>query len=211
MLSAFKDERYMKVDGKLIFGIYSPLTFPDFKKFKELWNKLAIENGFKGFYFFAFTFRAENLNKHLKDGFDSVVYDGVMASKNKLKGIKKIYFDILRNVFHKPRVLSYAKYAKHMENMTYSNHVHPSIDPNFDHSPRSSYRGVIIKDSTPEKWGNLCRNICLKCLNRMDDSNLIFIKAWNEWGEGNYLEPDLKFGKRYIYETRNALNNLSTK
>ena len=42
---------------------------------------------------------------------------------------------------------------------------------------------------------------------RKNEENLVFIKAWNEWGEGNYLEPDLKFGKQYIENTRNALDN----
>ena len=52
----------------------------------------------------------------------------------------------------------------------------PCIDPNFDHSPRSGIRGTIMVDSTPKKWG-----------------------------EGNYLEPDLRFGMEYLVETKRQL------
>ena len=40
---------------------------------------------------------------------------------------------------------------------------------------------------------------------RCQEENIIFIKSWNEWGEGNYLEPDLKFGKSYLEELKRAL------
>ena len=75
----------------------------------------------------------------------------------------------------------------------------PCIIPNFDHSPRSGSKGVIIKGNTPEKWAALCRNV-LKSSN-VRDKGLLFVKSWNEWGEGNYLEPDLEFGERYVTAT----------
>ena len=36
-------------------------------------------------------------------------------------------------------------------------------------------------------------------------SPLLFIKSWNEWGEGNHLEPDLKYGLTYLEATKKAL------
>ena len=75
----------------------------------------------------------------------------------------------------------------------------PCLIPNFDHSPRSGSKGVILHDSTPEKWGKFYRKVVRMVESRHTD-NLIFIKAWNEWGEGNYLEPDLRFGTRYLEE-----------
>ncbi len=38
-------------------------------------------------------------------------------------------------------------------------------------------------------------------------NKLIFLKSWNEWGEGNYMEPDLTFGKGYINALHEALNS----
>ena len=83
----------------------------------------------------------------------------------------------------------------------------PCIEPGFDHSPRSAELGVVFDRSTPNKWGELCRNV----INIISRSNthtdrLLFIKAWNEWAEGNYLEPDIKYGKGYLEEF--AKNNI---
>jgi hypothetical protein len=32
-------------------------------------------------------------------------------------------------------------------------------------------------------------------LSKPEEDQIIFIKSWNEWAEGNYLEPDMKYGK----------------
>jgi len=80
----------------------------------------------------------------------------------------------------------------------------PCIDPNFDHSPRSGGKGVIMHNSTPELWGELCKQTS-ELVSSRDGNDLMFVKAWNEWGEGNYLEPDLRFGTGYIDEMSKVL------
>lgn len=75
MLPAFKDSRYIKVDGKLLFAVYAPLEIPDVKLFIEIWNRLAKENGLAGFYFVGFTFGVKNIKTILELGFDSVTVD----------------------------------------------------------------------------------------------------------------------------------------
>lgn len=77
LLPAFKDPRYMKVNGKLIFGLFAPLDIPDAKFFKETWNKLAIKNGLNGFVFFGYlpqSIKSDKINKVLSI-FDYVVLD----------------------------------------------------------------------------------------------------------------------------------------
>ena len=64
-LNAFKDKRYIKVDGKLLFVIFAPQDFVDFPHFKDLWNKLAEKEGLKGFHFVGLT---ENFRLHTSDG-----------------------------------------------------------------------------------------------------------------------------------------------
>lgn len=208
MLPAFKDERYMKVGGKLIFGLFSPLDLPNTKKFFDVWNKLAKDNGINGFYFFGFTFNYTDKEQILKSGFDSVVVDNVRC-QGKYKSIFDDFFARVKRKFFKiPKVTKYDEYMKYMmDKYTLSNNVHPCINPNFDHSPRSAHRGLILTNSTPSKWYDLCIHIFKLLKNREEDENLVFIKAWNEWGEGNYMEPDLRFGKQYIEKTMKALKN----
>lgn len=202
MLPAFKDKRYIKVGNKLLFGLFSPLDIPDFDVFKNLWNKLAQRNGLSGFYFFGFTYCNEDIDNILKTGFDSTVYDAVKEHIDNISFTNRL----LRKVFKRPLITQYDDYVKAALDKTLVSSVkHPCINPNFDHSPRSAYRGVVLHNSTPEKWGSLCHSIFNKCKDRSKEENLVFIKAWNEWGEGNYLEPDLKFGHGYLNELKKAL------
>ena len=42
-------------------------------------------------------------------------------------------------------------------------------------------------------------------------NKLIFLKSWNEWGEGNYMEPDLKYGKGFIEALRRVVDKVFTR
>ena len=206
MLPAFKDPRYMKVDGRLIFGIFAPLDLPDPALFFSTWNRLAKENQLGGFYFFGYTIVSDDAKRIIYNGFDAAVVDYVRASLNTRSFIYRALVKIKREYLNIPHIVDYREYVKYCLNL-YSPqpNVHPSIDPNFDHSPRSGAKGTILINSTPQLWGELCRKILEKVGSRKDDENLVFIKAWNEWGEGNYLEPDLKYGKAYLAELKSAL------
>lgn len=209
MLPAFKDPRYMKVNGKLIFGVYAPLDIPDVKLFIDTWNRLARENGLEGFYFVGYIFEVKNIKATLECGFDSVTVDYIHnAYAFHISPLKILKERMKRKLLKIPRLLEYERYMDCVlsEHQLKSN-IHPSLLPNFDHSPRSAYRGWIITGSTPEKWGKLCRLIFSKLQTRPQQENLVFIKAWNEWGEGNYLEPDLKYGWEYIKQTKQAILN----
>lgn len=209
MLPAFKDPRYMKHDGRLIFGIFDADMFPGFDEFKETWNELAKENGLKGFYFFGLAQGINRYNNIKNKNFDTIVLEGMPDffneyTKNKFKNW---YHNWLMNgKFKIPYSYSYDKYV---QNAIALFKMHPEatpcIVPDFDHSPRSSRWGIILKDSTPEKWGNLVKAVSALIRTKQQSNNLLFIKSWNEWGEGNYLEPDLKWGEAYIQETKLSL------
>ena len=206
MLPAFKDKRYMKVGDKLIFGVYDPMAIPDFKRFEEIWNNLAQENGLSGFYFCGFTYKKEATGEIINRGFDSAVLDNVMTAKEKEK---TIIARLKRRWFQIPEKFDYDRYSKWMLSLyDVSDKVHPCIVPNFDHSPRSKERGVVITNHTPEKWERLCDQVFNLCGSRKEQENIVFIKSWNEWGEGNYLEPDLKFGRGFIDATRKAFDKI---
>lgn len=202
MLPAFKDRRYMKVDGKPIFGVYDSYKFTDFPLFKNTWNRLAIENGLEPFYFFGFTFQTEKRHDILIKGYDSVVIDAILDFKNSRNSY---WVKIKRKIFKSPLILHYNDYVDYfLSHYELKDNIHPCINPNFDHSPRSKERGVIIGDHSPKKWGVFCNRVFEVCASRKEEENLVFIKAWNEWGEGNYLEPDLKFGMGFLEALKNA-------
>jgi len=84
--------------------------------------------------------------------------------------------------------------------------VIPVIAPNWDHSPRSGANAILLHKSTPEHFQKLAQKAVETVKGKPQDQQLIFIKSWNEWGEGNYMEPDLKFGKGYLEALKCAVN-----
>ena len=210
MLPAFKDKRYIKINGKLLFGVYAPLDIPNPKLFIDTWNSLAKENGLDGFYFFGFTFSPNQIENIIKSGYDSAVYDNTIFVAKKQSHIIQLTLKIKRKLLKVPYLIKYDNYIKNLLKIYRpQNNIHPCIIPNFDHSPRSAHQGIIITESTPTKWKKLCSKIFNIVKERNEEENLVFIKAWNEWGEGNYLEPDLKFGKEYIQNTKEAYESFN--
>ena len=206
MLPAFKDSRYIKHNGRLLFGIYSPLSIPDLNLFIDTWNDLAKQNGLEGFCFFAYCNNSDNIFEIKKSNYDLIVFDGIMQLWQDEKGLKHLYNGIKRKLFHIPRLFNYKDYARRYEHILNENPLLiPCVVPNFDHSPRSADRGVIMVDSTPQNFGRLLFDV-LKRSSSLDQ-NIVFIKAWNEWGEGNYMEPDIKYGRGYIDECRKAIES----
>ncbi len=207
MLPAFKDKRYMNVDGKLIFGIFSPGDFPDFQRFADLWNLLAKENGLNGFYFFALSQGTKKYESFDHSLYDTVVFENMIDiyDEYKCSWFEKRKRGLLFRL-RRPYLLNYDKYVtKSIELFRNNASLTPCIIPDFDHSPRSAYRWIVFGNSSPDKWERLCRSTIDVIKARNNSNNLMFIKAWNEWGEGNYLEPDQKYGHAYLDALANAL------
>ena len=207
MLPAFKDKRYMKVNGKLIFGVFAPLDIPDFKLFKDTWNRLAKENELSGFCFFGYL-PTPSQEKQVLNDYDYVCvdfYSDVIRYKNIF--LKRCLTWIKAKLFRQPRVAPYKYYVNYVaKHLSEDKRVVPCLLPNYDHTPRSGYRGVLFHSATPKLFRKLLINIFVKRSNIPKEENIIFLKAWNEWGEGNYLEPDLVYGRKYLEAIKDSLN-----
>ena len=81
------------------------------------------------------------------------------------------------------------------------------VTPSFDNSARKSKGAVVLHDSTPEKYEAWLREVIRREHKKTHSiERIVFINAWNEWGEGNHLEPDLKWKKAYLEATAEAIN-----
>lgn len=210
LLEAFKDKRYIKVDNKPLFMIYKPHDFVNITEFMDLWNKLARENGFNGMFFVTKSgFRSE-LDTVLEMGFDAINYDGMWEWKYRFRTVR--YFNRMINkvILRRPFVHKYQDMVKSLlvkSNREFiDNKIYPSIFPNWDHSPRSGKGAYILVGSTPKEFYKLAKGTIDNVNSKEEESNFIFLKAWNEWGEGNYMEPDLEYGHGYIEALSKALN-----
>jgi hypothetical protein len=89
--------------------------------------------------------------------------------------------------------------------------VFPCIYPNWDHTPRSGKDGLVYHNSTPYLFKKHVNQILNEISGKPNELKIIFLKSWNEWAEGNYLEPDIKFGLSYLEALRDALNKKDNK
>ncbi len=95
-------------------------------------------------------------------------------------------------------MIDYNKYIDNAWDDSFDNRddVVPTLLPNWDHSPRSGLKTPIFVNTTPTNWEKLVSKFNDKICHKKN--KMAIIRAWNEWGEGNYIEPDLKYGKGYI-------------
>ena len=227
VLPAFKDKRYIMVDGKPFFLIFDPLNFKDVKNFILCWNKLAKENGFNGVHFvgvgstsfrkdsksgynfFHVNSERENFQRILDLGFDAVNSQGLTRGILKNQGLVQMYFKAFLKRVCKLNIVDTVKQKDLNKNIFCEEdkweNVYPTIIPNFDRTPRTNL-DTFITDSTPEEFKKSIKE-CLKLIKHKNtDHQIILVKSWNEWGEGNYMEPDIKYGRGYIEAMREALN-----
>ena len=83
-----------------------------------------------------------------------------------------------------------------VDSETYNEHIIPTIMPNWDHSPRSGRYCYMWIKSTPSLFKKHVTMILERIKNKQN--KWVFIKSWNEWGEGNYLEPDRQWQDAYL-------------
>jgi lipopolysaccharide biosynthesis protein len=203
----FADKRYIKVEEKPVFIVYRPGDFPDIKKTVEIWRKVAKQNGFDDLflgYVQGFEFKKDP--KSL--GFDFAIEyqpDSSNFPPTIQPGIKdKIYhkLGISSSVHYKHSVMEYKDFVKKcLLDASNKPGIYKTVCPMWDNSPRRKTNSTIFHNSTPEVyqlWLDHAAAVTLKSDNK---EKFLFINAWNEWAEGNHLEPCLKFGKKYLEAT----------
>ncbi|PKB17431.1 glycoside hydrolase family 99-like domain-containing protein [Flavobacterium sp. 5] len=206
VLPALQDKRYIKVNEKPLFLIYKALGFTDVSVFITLWQKLAKENGIKGIHFVAQTPNIEDKAKILALGFDAInvvrMFDFMKRRTFLVKALQRIRV----NVFNMPRIFKYGHIMKWFTGIEDSDiDVIPCVFPNWDHTPRSGNEGLVFQDSTPELFEKHLSDVIDAVKKKPDDEKIIFVKSWNEWAEGNYMEPDLKYGMKYLEAMKSQL------
>ncbi len=213
VLSAFKDKRYIRIDDKPAFMIYKPLNIPDLKDFVTTWNTLAKENGFKGIFFIGQSIKADDDKQKMLDaGIDVVNSVRHYDNYSKRNIISKIIYKAFRLVFRLPVIKDYRKIYKSFVTVSDSeDDMIPTIIPNWDHTPRSGRGGYVIKNSNPNVFKKHVNQVLNIIKNKRSDRQIAFLKSWNEWGEGNYIEPDLQYGKKYIEVLNEEISKFRSK
>lgn len=210
LLPFFKDDRYIKLDGKPVFMIYKYEDLLENDKFyMEKFQTLAKSSGLQGISFMASNVNKDNLN-YGKLGFESKVSYEINRVKYKFrdqeqKKRNKALFKLIKK--EKPYVLDAVKMFKEVTYNAQSDvPIFPMVLPNWDNTPRSGYQGEVFENTSPELFKKELKK-AVKYLNETNyKEKFLIIKSWNEWAEGNYLEPDLEYGNRYLEVIREVLS-----
>lgn len=208
LLKAFKDDRYIKVNGKLFFLIYKPLEIPNVSEFLLLWRRLAKENGISDFYFVGETYSEEkSRDEILKLGFDAIYSANMMRVHNRNFILFKVIKRVIGNIFRRGVIYKYSNAMKYFntEEAKDIDRV-PGIYANWDHSPRSNYKCYILSGYTPELFYKHVVEALDYAKEKPKENQVFLLQSWNEWGEGNYLEPDREYGKEILYAIKKAIN-----
>jgi len=210
VLPAFLDDRYIKINDEPIFLIYDPLSLPEPKRFMEMWKELALKNGLSSIHFIGLTGGwIDNYQKVLDLGYDAVNANGQWHAESIIKG--KFLKLIQHKLYRKFGGLTldkyeYKKIIKHL-NTDYNKRleIYPTILPQWDRSARSGRRASIYHGSTPELFEVHLKDTIDSVMGKPFENRVIFLKSWNEWAEGNYIEPDIKFGHGYLNKLKESV------
>lgn len=231
LLKAFKDHRYVTIEGKPIFGIFDPYSFKDIRHFIELWQKLAIESGLKGIYFVALIHSTTTMRRR-EDGSIERVNPNIKSSAQVYNDILSLGFDGI-NSFGKPRAEMYylGKYRRIAEMLAHKympflptqklnypkvmknffapedswNNIYPTLFPQWDRTPRAGNAEGVYVNATPENFKAHILHALDVIKDKNDEHKVLFLRSWNEWGEGNYVEPDLKYGHGFLNALKETL------
>lgn len=210
-LKYFSDERYFKLDGKHVFIVYRPQFIPSRLEFVSIWRELGKKNEME------FYLVGTGGEECLDFGYDSFVRNGPQIPDKAYfptifhKAIYRLLNNKLEKILFpkKPEVYSFEKIVQNLFNTKLKKYEHPLIVPNWDNTPRSGHMGRVLKGSNPNLFGNLLE----KAINSMHEHSkkVIFIKSWNEWAEGNTLEPSLRWGTSYCEAVKTVLEGIGYK
>ena len=198
ILPMLRDKRYIQVDGKPLLMVYRPLNLPDGKAWTARWQEMARNAGFNGLFLLGHTLFSHEVDAIKAMGFDAVNVVPLGDAKHKVSLALRHLPTFLRYLRGKsPLVYDY----KHVIQVFASRIMHredvvPTILPSWDHSPRSGVRAFIIDGSTPDLFSEHVKAI--KRITDCKQNQLVMLKSWNEWGEGNYIEPDKRWGRQYL-------------
>lgn len=183
LLPFFRDDRYIKIDNKPLFLIYKPAYITCLQDMLERWRNWAIAERFEGIYIIA-----ANSNVQIEKHVDKILFHEPvhtidrMGSRlaNRTGNIQMDYSEI---------------WEKLLDYQTVSENVSFGAFVGYDDTPRRGGEGTVIANANPHLFRKYLSKLTAK--NMANGNDIIFINAWNEWGEGMYLEPDEE--NRYGY------------
>lgn len=214
LLPFFLDSRCLRIADMPVYQIYVPEAIPDLNVYVDTFNRLAITNGLKGIYW---------IGVKSSNDFNAVSF-GIQGMVNgNLKNINRYHSKTLnglinRYLFSNPLIRKVAKWPKRIPyrvvrycleefKSEYDFDFYPLAIPNWDNTPRVKHEGTVYVGTSPKAFKEHLSTCLVQAQNITDsEKQIIFIKSWNEWAEGNILEPESEFGLGYLEAIKEVVN-----
>lgn len=211
LCTAFADRRYMRVHGRPAFLVYRPLDIPELPRALDIYRRVAqAEIGCDPFLV------AVDSRESGRD-FRGAGFDYTMNFRPQLglvPGVTEDHFSWrrwLRNRMlgvagGKLKAIDYEEFERRMRAIAPRHDgFFPSVYVGWDNTPRRGERGVVVVGDSPARFHAQVRQAMEVAGRRPPGERLLFVNAWNEWAEGNHLEPDLARGRAYLEALHAAL------
>jgi hypothetical protein len=229
LIPIFKDSRYIKVNNKAVFVVYKPMLFENPTETVKTWRKIAAENGIELYLCHTVFSHTPGWDK-LIDGFDAVIdfepfgirRESILkdvTKSNFFNDCKNLSFRITRKIFrtiglneelikYKLNKIEYTYMAKNLKSLKdFPFKIYPNIVPAWDNTARRRKNpALILNNSTPKHFEEWLTQIVNDFEPYSEEESFIFINAWNEWAEGNHLEPCQKWGLEYLEVVKKIVN-----
>lgn len=211
LLPAFQDKRYYKIDGRLVFVLYRIADIPKVDEMKNLWNQLAVDNHLPEFYFMTYSDDPAKVDLPIQNSCERQILllksnIGSVGKTVRFRKLSRYVKSLVSQCLHIPSgVYQYSKIRKKLTDKIFANEdIVPVLLPNWDDTPRRAQGAMVFHNATPDQFYLHCKEVFDYVKEK--DNKLVFLKSWNEWGEGNYIEPCLRYGQGYINALNKALN-----
>lgn len=192
------------MDGKPLFMVYKPRDLPDARGLAALFRRLASEAGVPGLYLVGVS-HGDNWSP-VGDGFDATVVQNLPGLTGQVPWRYPLLRARVRARGHRLTVYDYKDIVdRFVPDKTRDVGYLPCLIPSWDNTPRSGMNGLVMQGSTPELFRRSVRQALANVAGKPPEHRLVFLKSWNEWAEGNHMEPDLRDGHGYLDALRQEL------
>ncbi len=189
-LQAFADPRYIRFQGRPVFLIYRPTHLPDPKRTADIFRRECEREGVPAPFMLG-------INSHQDLDYRTLGFDGTVDFEPQLGVLPNPMADGLKIYDYVHARKAMTARAKHREYPVY-----PCVFVSWDNCARRNENGIVFLNSSPENFENGLREAVQSVQNRPADDRIVFVNAWNEWAEGNHLEPDQRHGLGYLEAIR---------
>ncbi len=203
---AFRDPRYIRIQGRPLLIVYRPSLFPDPAATAALWRKYARDRGMPAPYLVNVLSFPEAVDP------GSIGYDAAVEfPPHQYRHVDLTGTVSLLNKDFQGRVYDYRSFIDEAESKISVKTLYetfPGVMTGWDNTPRRLNQGTVFANATPSEYRRWLTAACRRAsLFKDQDKRLVFINAWNEWAEGTYLEPDRRFGFAYLKSTYDVLTS----